>query len=367
MTNVLELAVKLRSLWATVAALLIGAVLMAFAGSDPIAAYKSLFHGAFFDYWGLANTLVKASPIILSALAVAVPVRAGLYNIGGEGQIYIGGLAATLAGLALADAPAFVGIPLVVLAAMVGGAFWAGVAGMLRAYRGINEVIVTLVMNFIAIYIVSYMVSGPLRATGAPYPYSEELVTNLRLPFIMPQTDAHIGVLFGLLFAVVLHLYFKHSARGFALDIVGRNREAARYAGIAVERQIVVAMAAGGALAGLAGAFEIIGLKYRLFHMFSAGYGFDGIVVAFMAGAQPLLIPLSGMFIAGLKAGAGSMQRGAGVDGTIVEAIQGLIVMFVAAGIAWKPSSISILAFLRTRRPLIAKGDNGVAPRGMQS
>jgi simple sugar transport system permease protein len=267
----------------------------------------------------------------------------------------------------VADAPAFVGIPLVVLAAMAGGALWAGVAGLLRAYRGINEVIVTLLMNFIAIYIVSYMVSGPLLAKGAPYPYSEELATGLHLPILMRQTDTHIGILFGLLFAVVLHLYFKHSARGFAFDVVGRNSAAARYAGIAVERQIVIAMAAGGALAGLGGAFEIIGLKYRLFHMFSAGYGFDGIVVAFMAGVQPLLIPLSGIFIAGLKAGAGSMQRGAGVDGTIVEAIQGLIVMFVAAGIAWKPSSASILAFLSARGPLFAKGDGGVGAHRKQA
>lgn len=349
MSIILDIAIRLRSLWATLIALLLGALLIGLAGHDPLTAYAVLFREGFADYWGFANTLVKASPIVLAALAVCLPYRAGLYNIGGEGQIYIGGLCATLMGLGLPDCPPWLGITLVMASAMIGGAAWAAIAGALKAYRGVNEVIVTLLLNFVAIHIVSYAVSGPLLAEGAPYPFSEQLPAKLHLPMLLPQTDAHLGALFGLVLAACLHVHFTRTSHGLALDVIGRNPQAARYAGIAVERQIVVAMALGGGLAGLAGGLEIVGLKYRLFHLFSAGYGFDGIVVAFMAGAQPLLVPLAGLLIAALKAGSGSMQRAIGLDGSIVEAILGLVVMTVAAGLAWKPSPASLLAFLRSK------------------
>jgi simple sugar transport system permease protein len=337
MAATLDLVLRLRTLCASLLALLVGAGLIAAAGADPLQAYRLLFAEAYLDYWGLANTLVRASPILLAALAVIAPLRAGLYNIGGEGQIYIGGLSATLAGLALPDLPGSVGIPIVMLAALLGGAAWAGIAGVLRAYCGVNEVIVTLLMNFIAIHIVSYAVSGPLLAPGAPYPYSAELPQALHLPAILPQTDAHAGILAGLAAAVALHAYFSHTARGFALQVVGRSPGAARYAGIVVEREIVFAMLIGGALAGAAGAIEVIGLKHRLFHLFSPGYGFDGIVVAFIAGLNPLLAPLATLFLSGLKAGASAMQRGAGIPGTVVDAIQGMVVILVAASLTWKP------------------------------
>lgn len=227
---------------------------------------------------------------------------------------------------------------------------WAAVAGLLRAYRGVNEVIVTLLMNFIAIHIVSYAVSGPLLAAGAPYPYSEELPTSLRLPILLPQTDAHAGILFGLVLAVALWFHFSRTAHGFALDVVGCNAQAARYAGIRVKREIVIAMIAGGAMAGLAGGLEVLGLKYRLFHLFSAGYGFDGIVVAFMAGGNPLVVPIAAFFLSGLQAGAGVMQRAVGLEGTVIEAIQGLVVIFVAASLTWQPAWLRAVAFLKLRR-----------------
>lgn len=205
----------------------------------------------------------------------------------------------------------------------------------MRAARGLNEVIVTLLLNFVALHVVSYAVSGPLMAEGAPYPYSEELPPAFRLPVLLPQTDAHAGVLFGIVLAVLIHLHFSRTTQGFALDAVGRNPRAARYAGIAVGRQMVAAMMIGGAIAGIAGGLEVIGLKYRLFHMFSAGYGYDGIIAAFMAGAQPVAAPLAALFLAGLQAGAGIMQRAAGVDATVVDAIQGLVVIAVATSLAW--------------------------------
>jgi simple sugar transport system permease protein len=324
-------AARLRVVWACLLALAVGALLIAASGVSPWLAYRALFATAYLDYWGFASTLVKTSPILLAALAVAVPLRAGLFNIGAEGQIYAGALAATLAGLFLPELPGGVGIAVAMLAAMAGGALWAAIPGYLKAYRGVNEVIVTLLLNFVAIQLVSYAVSGPLLAQGAPYPYSEELAPALRLPILMPQTDAHIGALFGVGLAVLLHVYFRFTAHGHALDLVGRNAQAAAYAGVAVRRELLLAMVAGGALAGLAGGIEVLGLKYRLFHLFSPGYGFDGIVVAFMAAGNLAWLPLGALLMGGLKAAANGMQRAVGVEGTVVDAIQGLVVIFVAA------------------------------------
>ena len=350
MAFLIQALVLLRTVWAVGLALLVGSILIAAVGVDPIAAYAALFGGAFLDYWGLASTLVKTSPILLAALAVVVPLRAGLFNIGGEGQIYLGALFATAAALYLPELPGPAHIGVCALAGMAGGALWALFPGYLKAYHGINEVIVTLLMNYIAINLVSYLVSGPMMEEGAPYPYSPEIGPHLFLPLLLPRSDAHIGAAIGLVTALGLFAAFRATSFGFALDTVGRSPGAARYAGIAVRRQMLMAMALGGALAGLAGTFEILGLKYRLFHLFSAGYGFDGIVVAFMAAANPILAPLAALFLGGLKAGAQIMQRAVGVESTVVDAIQGLVVIFVAAGLALRFQDSQLGAALRRRR-----------------
>lgn len=348
MKRLLELVTGLRIPAAILAALVVGSLLIAVSGKSPLEAYSLLFHEAFIDYWGLSNTLVKTSPILLASLAVIVPLRAGLYNIGGEGQIYIGGLFATIAALHLDGVTSIIAMPTVIVSAILGGALWAAVAGVLRAWRGINEVIVTLLMNFIAIHIVSYAVSGPMIAQGAPYPYSDEIPRALRLPILLPQTDAHIGVLFGLAAAVLIAFVFFRTSFGFALDVTGKSPHAAGYAGLSVKRQIICSMAVGGALAGLAGGIEVLGLKYRLFHLFSAGYGFDGIVAAFMANAHPILAPFASFFLAGLQSGANAMQRVAGVDGSVVEAIVGIIIIFVAASLAWRSDRLRSFLLILT-------------------
>ncbi len=323
-----------RTVWAVLIALLLGSVMIVAAGASPIAAYSSLFGEAFFDYYGFGSTLVKMSPILLAALAVAVPLRAGLFNVGGEGQIYIGALFTAI--VALYAPPIYGPLHLVLAAAAgaLGGALWALIPAYLKAYRGINEVIVTLLMNYVGIHIVSYAASGPMMEPGAPYPYSAEIPHQLWLPLIMPPTDAHAGVLVGLVLAVLLYLVMRFTTLGFAMTTVGSNLAAARYAGIAVRRQMIWSMVLGGGLAGLGGSFEVLGVKYRLFHLFSNGYGFDGIVAAFMAEANLILVPLASLFLSGLKAGAQLMQRSVGVESTVVDAIQGLVVIFVAAGLA---------------------------------
>lgn len=336
MIKAVRIFYMLLPLWALLLALLVGSILIIIGGVNPIYAYYELFKGAFFDYWGLSETLVKTSPILLASLAVILPLRLGLLNIGAEGQIYMGGLFSAMAALLLPDMPVVLHILIAVGAGALGGGLWGLIPGYLKAYHGINEVIVTILMNFIAINLVSYVTSGPMMQEGAPYPYTEEIKQDLLMPIIMPMTDVHIGVVVGLILAVVMFVVLRYTTLGFSLETIGKNASAAEYAGIAVKPRVVAVMFVAGAIGGLAGTFEILGLKYRLYHHFSNGYGFDGIVAAFMATINPILAPLSSFFLSGLKAGALTMQRSLGIEATVIEAIQGLVIIFVAASYGFK-------------------------------
>ncbi len=336
MAGLVRLLYATKSVWAILAALVVGAVFILIAGSDPIAAYGALFTGAFFEYHGIATTLVKMSPLLLAGLAVLLPLRAGLFNIGAEGQIYLGALFATMAALYLPAMPGWIHIIVCSFAGMIGGGLWALIPAYLKARHNINEVIVTLLMNYIGINLVSYATSGPMMEEGAPYPYSAEISEALWLPHILPRTDAHLGVVIGLVIAMVMYYVFQRTSLGYSMNAVGSNPQAARYAGMSVRRHIIWSLVLGGALAGLAGTYEVLGLKYRLFHAFSAGYGYDGIVVAFLGGGHPLYAAAAALFLAGLRSGANIMQRAVGVPTTVVDTIQGLVVIFVAASLAFR-------------------------------
>ena len=344
----------LRPVWAVFAALLAGAGLIAVAGVSPWDAYGALFGGAFLDYYGLASTLAKMSPILLAGLAVIVPLRVGLLNIGAEGQIYMGGLFSSMAALLLPEMSPYLQVPLCVIAGALGGCLWGMIPGYLKAYRGINEVIITILLNFIAINLVSYVAGGPMMQEGAPYPYSEEIREGLWLPYIMPQTDAHLGVLVGIVLCLVAWFVFRFTTVGFGLGMIGKNPTAATYAGLHVRRNVVAVMFVAGAIGGLAGTFEVLGLKHRLYHLFSPGYGFDGIVVAFLAQLSPLMAPISAFFLSGLKVGGLIMQRAVGLESTVVEAIQGLVIIFVAASLAFRFDRGNWRRFLERRRLLDA-------------
>ncbi|HDZ81337.1 MAG TPA: ABC transporter permease [Roseobacter sp.] len=359
MIKVIEFAFRLRTIWAVFLALFVGGIMIAAAGHNPFTAYGALFHGAFIDYYGLGATLVKMSPILLAGLAVIIPLRAGLFNIGGEGQIYMGALCSTGVALYVTGLPDLAHFALVIVAGCIGGGLWALIPAILKAYRGINEVIVTILMNYVAINLVSYFVSGPMMQEGAPYPYSPEIDDHLFLSWIMPGTDVHTGIIMGLLLSFTFWFILKYSSVGIGWSTVGHNPVAAKYAGINVKRQILISMFVGGAVAGLAGTIEVIGLKYRLFHLFSPGYGYDGIVVAFLAGLNPIFLPFATLFLSGLKAGANVMQRAIGLESTIIEAIQGLVIIFTAASLALKFNKPFWERFLnRKEAPSTVKGDS---------
>lgn len=320
----------LSPLLAIAAALLVGAGLIAIAQVNPLSAYAILFSEALANYYGFGNTLTKLAPLLLTSLAVLVALKAGQFNIGAEGQIYLGGLGSAIVGLSLPALPAVVHVPLALLGGFLFGAVWGWIPGYLKAVRGVNEVITTLLLNYIAQNLVSYLVSGPLLEPNAPSPFSPPIAPTAQLPILLPQTQAHAGVLLGLLAIVIVWGMFARSPLGFQIETVGQNPIAARYAGISVARTIMVVMALSGGLAGLAGAGEVLGLKYRLFENFSPGYGFDAIAIALLSRGNLAGLVLISLFFGALRSGANVMQRSAGVPVTVVYAIQGLTVLFIA-------------------------------------
>ncbi|MBD2021389.1 ABC transporter permease [Leptolyngbya sp. FACHB-36] len=325
-----RLLLVLSPMLAIAAALLVGAGLIALVGVNPFAAYAILFNESLASYYGFGNTLTKMAPLLLTSLGVLVALKAGQFNIGGEGQIYMGGLGSAIVGLSLRGLPAIVHVPLALLGGFLLGALWGLIPGYLKAVRGVNEVITTLLLNYIGQNLVSYLVSAPLKDPNAPTPYSLAIAPSAQLPILLPQTQTHAGILIGLIAALALWIVFTQSSFGYRIETVGQNPIAARYAGISVERTIMLVMALAGGLAGLAGCSEVLGLKYRLFENFSPGYGFDAIAIAFLSrGSIPGVVLIS-LFFGALRAGANVMQRSAGVPVTVVYAIQGLTVLFIA-------------------------------------
>lgn len=325
---------RLLPIWAVLIALLLGMVLVFLAGAHPVAAYRDLLEGAVADVFGFATTLVKTTPLLLAGLGVAVALRAGLINIGAEGQIYLGGLAAALVGLYIRGVPPVLHMVLGLLAAFAAGGAWALLPALLRLRRGVSEVITTLLMNYVGLYFVGALVAGPLKEPAAPYPYSPALAPSAYLPVIIPTTDAHAGIVIALVLALAAYVILEHTPLGFRVRLVGANPLAAAYAGLDVGRTMVMAMIVSGGLAGLAGASEVMGLKHRLFDAFSPGYGYDAIVVAFLGAGQPLGVVATAFFFGALRSGANVMQRSQGVPVAVIFAIQGLAVLALAASLA---------------------------------
>lgn len=340
-TNHTKLLLPILSpLIAIASALLVGAILILLAKANPITAYTALFQESLSTYFGFGNTLTKMTPLLFTSLGVLVALRGGQFNIGGEGQIYLGALGSALIGLYVTGLPAVIHLTLALLAGFVCGAVWGGIPGYLKAVRGVNEVITTLLLNYIAVNLISYLVQNPLKAPDAPSPYSPLIAKSAQLPTI-PGSLAHAGILLGLIAAGILWILLGRSPLGYQITAVGFNPIAARYAKISVERTIILVMSLAGGLAGLAGACEVMGLKYRLFESVSPGYGFDAIAIAFLSRGSVVGVVLTSLFFAALRSGANVMQRSAGVPVTVVYAIQGLTVLFIAISLALERRMIS--------------------------
>lgn len=335
-----RITLSLSPVWATLVALTLGAGLILLAGLNPIKAYYALFMGAFSNIYGISSTLTKTTPLVFASLGVALAFKGGYFNVGGEGQLYLGGLGATLVGLYIHGLSPLLHIPLAFIAAFMAGGIWSVIPGYLKARYEVNEIITCIFMYFIGLLFIEYMASGPLFEPGAPAAMSREIAASAQLPIIIPNTDVHLGFLISLTLVFIMHLVLTKTTIGYQITAMGLNPVASRYAGMNIVKDMCVLSFVSGGLAGLAGASEIMGLKHRLFDAFSPGYGLDAIVIAFLAKSNPIGVMLASLFFGSLRSGAGMMQRATGVPTTAVLAIQGLVILFVAISLVlpqWRP------------------------------
>ncbi|MBN1668646.1 MAG: ABC transporter permease [Anaerolineales bacterium] len=315
---------------ATLAALMVGGLVMALIGINPWAGFKAIFEGAFSSPTRIGAALTKATPLILAGLAVALPFRSGILNIGGEGQIYIGALAATLVALGPKDLPIAIHLPLVLLAGFAGGFVWGAIPGWLRAKLKLNELITTIMLNYVGFWIVSYLVHGPIKDPGGSgYPWSVKIPVTAELPILLKSYQINLGLAVALIMAVVSHFLLWRTSFGFEMRAVGCGREAARLAGIDPKRTIILTLAIGGGLAGLAGLAEVMGVQHRLSDFFSPNYGYDAVVVALVGQSSPLGVVIAGLFFGALRSGTDAAARTIALPASIAHIIQALTLLFV--------------------------------------
>lgn len=318
---------------AIVTALAVSSLAMIVAGTNPIVGYLSLAEGAFGSQAAVIETLIKATPFILAGLGIALAFRGGLFNIGMEGQLFVGSAVTVIIGYSL-QLPPLVHVTLALVGGTAGGALWAAIPGYLKARTGAHEVITTIMTNFIALRVINWAigVDGPMRAPRSVVPETQAVFPSARLPALIPDTRLHAGFLLALLAAVVVYWLLWRTVIGFELRTVGANPSAARYAGINVGRNIVRTMAISGALGGLAGGIQVLGLQpYNFTTGFNVGYGFDSIAVAVLGSIHPFGVTLSALLFGAMDAGARLMQLRTKVPIDIITIIQGLILAFVAA------------------------------------
>jgi len=329
---------------AVVLALLVGAVAL-IASSPlvkgyldlglPVATYGALVQGSLLSFNGIVDTIVNATPLILVGLAVGLGFKAGLFNIGGQGQFLMGAVASAAAGAALSQSSPVIAIPLALLAGMAAGALYGFIPGFLKAFTGAHEVVTTIMLNYVALYVVAYLIIGPLRQAGASFAVSPD-VGAAGLPAILNVGTGHaghVGILIPLLVVPAMWWLLYRSTIGFEIRTVGANPDAALYAGMRPRRLVVLALTLGGLLAGLAGAVEILGVSGNMPASYSSNIGYDAITVALLGRANPVGIVFGGLFFGAMRAGSPLMETVADVPRQMVDVLQGIILFFLAADV----------------------------------
>jgi simple sugar transport system permease protein len=309
-------------------ALLATSILFLITGVNPLEAYYWMLYGAFGNLNLFIETMVRATPILLVSLGLAVAFKAKVWNIGAEGQLYMGAMFGTIAAVSLGSTP--VTLIIGIFAAILGGMAWASIPALMKTRLGINEVITTFLMNFVAIYLIQWLLAFPFRSGDSLFPESSRLPSAALLPYLWPPTRLHLGVIiaFFVVFPIV-YILMNKTTFGYKLKAVGENPEAARYGGINVKRIIFLALIFSGALAGIAGFFEVSGLQFRMRSSLSPGYGYTGIVVALLGANSPVGVLLSSIFMAAIYNGASTMSRVLNQPQGIVDFITGVLVIFV--------------------------------------
>jgi simple sugar transport system permease protein len=344
--------------------MLVTSILFLAYGASPLQAYFALFHEPFATLRGFGYSLVRTSPLALIALGTIVSWRSGFAYLGFEGCFIIGASATawlallTAPGARIGPIPFFLFLPLAILIGFAAGGVWAGLVGLVRARLGGNEVLISLMSNYIAVFILQYLVSGPMRAPGS-LPETRLLPRGTWLPFILPGTRAHAGILIAIAAAILVWMLLQKMPLGYELIVTGFNAAAARYAGIDVGRRILLAAFCAGGLGGLAGMVEVAGSQHRLMDGISGGAGFVGIVVALLARLNPVAVIPTALLYGGMSVGADAMQRRADIPSSITFILQSLTVLLVLAFDALRCYKINFHVFSRRLPPPAAEEVSG--------
>lgn len=309
----------------------IGVLLIVVLSDEPGAAVSAFLFGPFDGSFRFGTMLARSIPFIFTGAALALSFRVGVFNLGAEGQLYLGAAAGTAVAVGVRPGGPIV-IVLACLAGASAGAAWATIPGVLRAYAGANEIVITLMLNFVAILFVSWLLAGPLADPGRlGFPQSETIPTDSRLGRLLSPSALHLGIIIGIVVCIVAHFVLSRTSLGTEMRLSGENPEFARYAGLRPERSIVIGMIMSGAAAGVGGTVHILGDQLRLLDGFSASYGFIGILVALLVRNNLLLVPLAALFYAWLISGAQVMEETTDVPREVVSVVQGVLFLLVTA------------------------------------
>lgn len=338
----------INSFFALVFSLLLGMVFIAISGFSPLETYRAIFGVSLSTVKGFALALSQATPLMFTGIAFALAYRVRMINTGAEGQLYAGAMAAALVGAYITNLPGVVHIPLALLAAFIAGGLVAGIVALAKIYTGASEIILTLMLNTTIILFTSYLANGPLKPQGSGVGQTERIAESAKLARLIPQTQLTAAILIVIAVAILLEFILNRTVFGYEIQVTGQNVRAAQVAGIKVNKISVITFALSGAVAGLGGAAMVLGVNYRFIEGFSPGYGFAGISIAALAAYSPLAVIPSAILIGILRAGTITLSRTTAIPVEIVDVIQVLVIVFVAA-----PTMIR--AILNVGKKLIGK------------
>lgn len=318
----------LEPLTSILLAFLTGSLVIILIGEQPVEIFKVMFSGAFGSPVNISNTLVKTTTLTLTGLSYAFAYRCGLVNIGAEGQMYMGALSATVVVLFM-PGPGTLVVICALIAGFLGGAVWGLIVGFLKVRFGANEVITTVMLNYVAMYVVQWAVCGPIQDPNSNAAQTIMFDSAYWMHSILPGTKLHSGFILMILCLVFFGVFLWKTAPGFGMQIVGQNNRAAAYAGISVQKNTLMAMFMAGGFGGLAGAIEVLGVQHRLLKGMASNFGFDGVAVALLGSSNPVGMFLSGILLGAMKSGGNAIQMFTGVPSSVVDLIRALVIVFV--------------------------------------
>lgn len=339
-----QVQTSLQVLGTLLLALAAGALIVWISGKDPINAYQVLFNSAVGTQIAVANTLLAATPLIFTGLATMLAFRAGIFNVGVEGSLYVGAFAAAWIGFTFTDLPQLVIIPLALGFAGLVGALWSLIPGYLKAYLQVDEVVTTIMLNYVAILFTDYLVNGPFMVAGMANAMSEEVAVQAQLPRLIDRSQLNAGLLIALATFLIVWITVRRFTLGYEISVIGTNPVFARWIGMPTRTIVLVVMFLSGLIGGVAGGVQTLGLHYRFVSGFSPGYGFDGIVVALLGRNSPVGVLFAALFFGALRSGGATMELFARIPRDLIDILQALIIFFIAVdlGISW---------FRRQKRP----------------